>query len=73
MVDVTEAHTPMLVHVGPSDGIGHALVAQDLNKSVEQGRGVMRPNRRDDTLGGKLTIKAGERAGFGSDTAYGRR
>jgi hypothetical protein len=40
----------MLLHVGPGDGVGDALVAGDVNQPVERGRGVVRGNGRPDAL-----------------------
>jgi hypothetical protein len=69
LLQVAEAHTSMLVHVAPGDGIRYALIAQDLYEPVEQGRGVTRPNRRYDPLVGEAVIKISEVAGFGHNTA----
>ena len=53
----------MLVHVGPGEGIGHALVAQGLDELIEQGRGVTGLNRRDDAPVSAV-MKTGEIGGL---------
>jgi hypothetical protein len=49
-LDVGPSHATVLLHVGPGDRVGDALVACDVNQPVEQGRGVVLGNRGPDPL-----------------------
>ena len=59
----------MLIHEGEGGGIRDALQAENLDQPVEQGRGVVSPNRRDNAPVSKAVMQTGEVAGSGSDTA----
>jgi hypothetical protein len=65
---VLPSRSTVPVHEGQGGGIRDALKAQTLHQPAEQGRGVMRPNRRHEAPLSEALMQSGEVAGLSCKT-----